>query len=303
MSSRILYIALLFLILVSCEKFLDGTINYVDFPEHETSISTSLIVSDVATELHAYVSKTVSISNVEAPQVISNAVVSLKDDDGNVLYTMTNEDFDGEFYKVPFSGTENFPEGNLHLDVDVPEFELVTASTKMPSGTELDFIYEESADTAMIWGWEYVRDRYEFDFENNLEEDDAFLIFFEGKVEDEYSGEIGDWEPLWVEGSIDSRITSIWIYGGILISDESVRNDPTGLHGINLFVANEDFVTVVEKRVRIESLSDELKKYYISLQEYEDNQGSWFTEPDLIYSNVSSGFGCFGMYKYEVFDL
>ena len=303
MSRRITYIAIAFLTLVSCEKFREGTINYVDFPEHETSISTSLIVSDVATELHAYVSKTASISNVNGPQVVSNAVVSLKDNEGNVLYTMTNEDFDGEFYKVPFSGTENFPEGDLHLEVDVPDFELVTASTRMPSGTEFEFIFEESADTAMIWGWEYVRDSYEFDFENNLEEDDAFLIFFEGKVEDEFSGEIGDWEPLWAEGSIDSRITSIWIYGGILISDESVRDDPTGLHGINLFVIDEDYINVVEKRVRVESLSDELRRYYISLQEFEDNQGSIFAEPDLIYSNVSSGFGCFGMYKYEVFDL
>ena len=50
-------------------------------------------------------------------------------------------------------------------------------------------------------------------------------------------------------------------------------------------------ISQLERRIRIESLSDELKRFYVSLQEYEDGQYALFAEPDLIYSNVSTDLG------------
>ena len=302
MDRKLFFTAFTFLALVSCEKFLDGTINYVEFPDHESQISANLIVSDVANEIKAYVSKTVSVTDSLGPQVIENAVISVKDAAGNTLYTLSNEDFFGEFYSLPLSEGLNIPEGDIHLEVDVPEYDIATATTRMPSGAIFELEFLEAADTSNMFGQEYVRDRYEFDFENNVNEDQSYLVFIEAKYQDKDTGEISDWESLWAESTLDSRMQ--YLYGGILLTDESVRSDPNGLNDIYLFTENkEEYITIVERRIRIESLSDELKKFYVSLQEYSDNQFSLFTEPDLIYSNVNTGFGCFGMYRYELIEL
>ena len=304
MYRKLIFSTIAFLTLISCEKFVEGTINYVEFPEHESQISANLIVSDVTTELKAFVSKTVSVTNTIGPMPIDNAVITLKDENGVVLYTLSTEDFDGEFYTLPMGEEINIPDGEIYLEVDVPDYDIANASTRMPAGAVFDVEYEEAIDTASMWGYEYIRDRYHFDFENNLEQNEAYLIFIEAVYLDKYSGELTDWTPMLAESNLDARILNLWMNYGILVSDESVRNDINGLNDIYIFTENKDeYYTIIDRRIRIESLSDELKKFYISLQEYEDNQYSLFAEPDLIYSNVSTGFGCFGMYRYELVDL
>ena len=304
MDRKIIFTAIAAFALAGCEKFTEGTINYVDFPEHDPQISANFIVSDVATEVKAYISKSAGISDTAGPQVINDAIITVKDSQENILFNLTAEDFDGEFYTLPLSSPVEIPSGIISLEVDVPEFELATATTSMPISAQVEVEFQLAADTSSMWGFEYVRDLYKLDFVNNLDADEAYLIFVESKFLDEYTGEVSDWQPMWVESNMDARITDIWLNGGILVTDETVRNEVNGLQEIFFYTPNEDeYITIVERRIRIESLSDELKRFYVSLQEYEDGQYALFAEPDLIYSNVSTGFGCFGMYRYQIIEL
>ena len=268
MDRKIIFSAIAALAFVGCQKFTEGTINYVDFPEHSPQISANFIISDVATEVKAYISKSAGISDTTGPQVIGDAIITVKDSQEDIIFNLTGEDFDGELYTLPLSSPVDIPDGIISLEVDVPEFELATATTSMPISAQVEVDFQEAADTSSMWGWEYVRDIYKFDFVNNLDADEAYLIFVESKSLDEYTGEVSDWEPMWVETTLDSRTSDIWLNGGVLVSDETVRSEVNGMKDIFLYTINEnDYSSILERRIRVESLSEDLKKFYISLQE------------------------------------
>ena len=169
MDRKIIFTSIAAFALTGCQKFTEGTINYVDFPEHDPQISANFIISDVTTELKAYISKSAGISDTAGPQIIGDAIITIKDSQENILFNLTPEDFDGEFYTFPLSSPAEMPDGIISLEVDVPEFELATATTSMPISAQVEVDFQESADTSSMWGWEYVRDLYKLDFVNNID--------------------------------------------------------------------------------------------------------------------------------------
>ena len=59
----------------------------------------------------------------------------------------------------------------------------------------------------------------------------------------------------------------------------------------------------VALRMRVVALRPELAKFYVSTGDYMSGGFDLFAEPSLIYSNVSSGFGCFGLSSQTVVEI
>ena len=67
----------------------------------------------------------------------------------------------------------------------------------------------------------------------------------------------------------------------------------------------EDLEEALESAPRVElvALSPEMVLFYRRLDEVRNGGGLFFSEPILAYSNVSSGYGCFGLYTSTPIDL
>ena len=67
----------------------------------------------------------------------------------------------------------------------------------------------------------------------------------------------------------------------------------------------EDLEEALESGPRLElvALSPEMVLFYRRLDEVRNGGGLFFSEPILAYSNVSSGYGCFGLYTSTAIDL
>ena len=78
MDRKIIFTAIAAFALAGCEKFTEGTINYVDFPEHDPQISaTSLfLMCNRGEGLHLKVSWDFDTAG---PQVINDAIITVKD--------------------------------------------------------------------------------------------------------------------------------------------------------------------------------------------------------------------------------
>jgi len=46
-----------------------------------------------------------------------------------------------------------------------------------------------------------------------------------------------------------------------------------------------------------------LARYYLSVDSYLSGGPDFFAEPSLMYSNVSSGFGCFGLSSQTIIEI
>mgnify|MGYP000595260409 FL=1 len=90
----------------------------------------------------------------------------------------------------------------------------------------------------------------------------------------------------------------------IMVSDESSSSAVSALHDVQILtksIPEASKWAPISTRVRVESLSPELASYYLSVDSYLSGGPDLFAEPSLLYSNVSSGFGCFGLASEVIF--
>jgi hypothetical protein len=151
-----------------------------------------------------------------------------------------------------------------------------------------------------------VRHRFEFNFQNNVSVLETFMVRINIRYLNLETGEVTTEENLWLEAFPDPRISEYNSLTGIVISDESVSSNPQGLQDIKLFgtgFGKQGSFEIYSLSCTIESLSPSLAKHYESVEQYYASQYSLFSEPNLMYSNVSSGFGCFGMSNSIIIEI
>lgn len=311
--NKIALILLSSLTLASCEKLQEGVVHTVEFPDRDPVISATLIASNADSLLHAYVTSTASVLDSAGPQVIQDAVITLEDSDGNVLYSFTSEDEIDTVYKLDLGGQLGQLEGDITLKVSAPEFDDVESTSSMPSTFTASIEYTPNADTVMMWGMQMIQDQYIVHLENNPNIHEAYILEFEGRYFDEFSEEETEWISIYAQSKPDPRVEEVGFFSdnfwvnSMLVSDETVPNSSTGLHDLYFLTENFDGIEggmqLIEARVRIYSISDELERYYRNVNQFMENEFSFFAEPMLMYSNVSSGFGCFGLASEQVFDV
>ena len=304
----LIQILIIVLTISSCEKFTEGVIREIPFPEHTPRLTATLIVNDQDNKIFAQVSSSASVLDSEGPQSVEGAVITLTDASGQTLYSLTESDFYYDSYILNLDNTFGSPSGLTTLTVDAPGFDQATATNTMPSKPIFDLTYEYQGDSSSSpWGGPSFQDVYTFDFGNNLGIHKNYLIHIDARFINEETGDTLEWETLhldWFRTREDPRITRLSIQNrssGAMVTDESSSSSAAALSNIKVLTKSNG--SPISKRVRVESLSPELAKFYLSLDSYLSSADDFFAEPSLIYSNVSSGFGCFGLSSETIVEI
>ncbi|MDA0568415.1 MAG: DUF4249 family protein [Bacteroidetes bacterium] len=298
---------LLALTITSCEKFTEGVVQEIPFPDHIPVLTATLIVNDQDDKIFAQISSSASVIDPEGPQPVQGAVVTLTDEGGQTLYTLSESDFYDPLYKLDLENTFGTTSGQITLTVDAPGFDQVTATNTMPSKPMFDVNYEYQGDsTSSPWDGPSIQDVYTINFDNNLGVKKNYLIHIDALYQDTETG-TQEWLAMRFQTRTDPRITrltSLDESSVIMVSDESSSSAVSALHDVQILTKStpEDSKWApISTRVRVESLSPELARYYLSVDSYLSGGEDFFAEPSLMYSNVSSGFGCFGLASEVIF--
>ena len=305
--SPLLLAFLLVLTITSCEKFEEGVIQEIPFPDHTPELTATLIVNDQDDKIFAQISSSASVLDTEGPQPVQGAVVTLTDEAGQTLYALSESDFDDSVYILDLASPFGTTTGMTTLTVDAPGFEQITATNTMPSKPLFDVNYEYQGDsTSSPWEGPSIQDVYTIDFDNNLGVKKNYLIHIDALYQDIDTGN-QEWLAMRFQTRTDPRITRLTNLDEssvIMVSDESSSSAVSALHDVQILTKStpEDSEWApISTRVRVESLSAELASYYLSVDSYLSGGPDFFAEPSLMYSNVSSGFGCFGLASEVIF--
>ena len=298
---------LLALTITSCEKFTEGVVQEIPFPDHIPVLTATLIVNDQDDKIFAQISSSASVIDPEGPQPVQGAVVTLTDEGGQTLYTLSESDFYDPLYKLDLENTFGTTSGQITLTVDAPGFDQVTATNTMPSKPMFDVNYEYQGDsTSSPWGGPSIQDVYTINFDNNLGVKKNYLIHIDALYQDIETGN-EEWMAMNFQTRTDPRITRLTSQDEssvIMVSDESSSSAVSALHDVQILtksIPEASKWAPISTRVRVESLSPELASYYLSVDSYLSGGPDLFAEPSLLYSNVSSGFGCFGLASEVIF--
>ena len=298
---------LLALTITSCEKFTEGVVQEIPFPDHIPVLTATLIVNDQDDKIFAQISSSASVIDPEGPQPIQGAVVTLTDEGGQTLYTLSESDFYDPLYKLDLENTFGTTSGQITLTVDAPGFDQITATNTMPSKPMFDVNYEYQGDsTSSPWDGPSIQDVYTINFDNNLGVKKNYLIHIDALYQDTETGN-EEWMAMRFQTRTDPRITRLTSQDEssvIMVSDESSSSAVSALHDVQILtksIPEASKWAPISTRVRVESLSPELASYYLSVDSYLSGGPDFFAEPSLMYSNVSSGFGCFGLASEVIF--
>tara|TARA_B100000427_G_scaffold92801_1_gene76613 strand:+ start:174 stop:1148 length:975 start_codon:yes stop_codon:yes gene_type:complete len=310
-------IVVLLISLASCTDsyWSDGITTEINLPNHVSQISATVIIEQGAIGFSALVSASSSLDSETGPDVIEDAVISVMSGD-NTLYNLDSNHFDSRslLYNSSLisiaSIPNNIPNGQIDLIVSSSNYEEVYASSYMPEKPNpvINYIAEVEVDSLYEGSLLEITDQIEISLLNNLELDESYLIQINAFFLDVPSQEIEQrnlnifsQDPRVRELNINSNYSDTDDeYNGrySLISDETVSNISNGLENITFFITRDEKPGYYEFQYmicRISSLSPSLAEHYNSVDSYLNQSGSPFAEPDLMYSNISSGFGCFGM--------
>ena len=270
-------------------------------------LTATLIVNDQDDKIFAQISSSASVIDPEGPQPVQGAVVTLTDEGGQTLYTLSESDFYDPLYKLDLENTFGTTSGQITLTVDAPGFDQVTATNTMPSKPMFDVNYEYQGDsTSSPWGGPSIQDVYTINFDNNLGVKKNYLIHIDALYQDTETGN-EEWMAMRFQTRTDPRITRLTSQDEssvIMVSDESSSSAVSALHDVQILtksIPEASKWAPISTRVRVESLSPELASYYLSVDSYLSGGPDLFAEPSLLYSNVSSGFGCFGLASEVIF--
>jgi hypothetical protein len=144
---------------------------------------------------------------------------------------------------------------------------------------------------ATTW-FDETSDALTVDFSDIVGENQHYLISVDLHYRNTLSGQdTSEYYPLWLETS--NQNAQPINEGGFLLSEEGVDRDLKirFATGVNSF----DYLFLVEYRITVKTLTDELYQFYKSYQALENAQGNPFAEPVILYSNMSNDVGCFGL--------
>ena len=292
---------------VSCDRFADGVVHEVAFPEHTPRLAVTVIAGDSDSQLVAQVTSTASVLDSAGPQPVAGAVISLSLGEDALLYTLGEEDFADFAYKLNLDDAFGHFDGTMTLNVDAPGFDPVSATNMMPPIPEVAFTYEYRGDTTNSpWIGELIQDVYTLDLANHADVDDSYLIYVDALFIDAFTLDTLGWDQVRLRTQNDQRITEEPITGGLIVSDKNATGWSNGLADIIFFSKSFDVDkewSPVALRLRVQALSPELAKFYESTGDYLSGGFDLFAEPSLMYSNISSGFGCFGLSSQTIVEI
>ena len=317
---QLLFLMALILGTTGCDKLSEGVVREINFPEHEPQIAVTLMARPVADSLVARAHSSTGILDSIGSIRIKEAVYTLEHAAGNSIT------WGGEADWVQGLGhlltDVELEEGNWTLTVEAPEFETVTATQVMPPRIDSTGSYAYAYTAIMEdefleedeFGYAYVSRTIDFTLTlpDRLDAADYFLVraqksFNWDDFEEEEEAEYGGYVVLNPRVEDDPRIVWNQLCRGYLIQDidavEALNSLPFELYQE---AWGPDLETISAEPIVLEvcAISAEMAQYYERLDLIDNPTGGpLFTEPILAYSNMSSGYGCFGLYTSSTLPL
>lgn len=310
---QLLFLLALILGTTGCDKLSEGVVRDIDFPEHDPQIAVTFMARPIADTLVARAHSSAGILDSIGSKRIKEAVYTLENATGNSITWGGEADWVQGLGHV-LTDVE-LEDGNWTLTVEAPEFETVTAAQVMPPRIDSTGSYAY-AYTAIVEDESLEEEESEdayvsrtIDFTLTLPDRsdaaDYFLVraqksFNWDDFEEEEEVEYGGYVVLNPRVEDDPRIEWNQPCRGYLIQDidavEALNSLPFELYQ-EAWGPDLEGISAEPIVLEVCAISAEMAQYYERLDLINNPSGGpLFTEPVLAYSNVSSGYGCFGLY-------
>ena len=310
---QFLFLLALILGTTGCDKLSEGVVRDIAFPEHDPQIAVTFMARPIADTLVARAHSSAGILDSIGSKRIKEAVYTLEHVAGNSITWGSEADWVQNLGHV-LTDVE-LEDGNWTLTVEAPEFEMVTAAQVMPPRIDSTGSYAY-AYTAIVEDEFLEKDESEYayvsrtiDFTLTLPDrsdaEDYFLVraqksFNWDDFDEEEEVEYGGYVVLNPRVEDDPRIVWNQPCRGYLIQDidavEALNNLPFELYQ-EAWGPDLEAISAEPIVLEVCAITAEMAQYYERLDLINNPSGGpLFTEPVLAYSNVSSGYGCFGLY-------
>lgn len=310
---QFLFLLALILGTTGCDKLSEGVVRDIAFPEHDPQIAVTFMARPIADTLVARAHSSAGILDSIGSKRIKEAVYTLEHVAGNSITWGSEADWVQNLGHV-LTDVE-LEDGNWTLTVEAPEFEMVTAAQVMPPRIDSTGSYAY-AYTAIVEDEFLEKDESEYayvsrtiDFTLTLPDRsdaaDYFLVraqksFNWDDFDEEEEVEYGGYVVLNPRVEDDPRIVWNQPCRGYLIQDidavEALNNLPFELYQ-EAWGPDLEAISAEPIVLEVCAITAEMAQYYERLDLINNPSGGpLFTEPVLAYSNVSSGYGCFGLY-------
>ena len=317
---QLLFLLALILGITGCDKLSEGVVRDIAFPEHDPQIAVTFMARPVADSLVARAHSSAGILDSIGSKRIKEAVYTLEHAAGNSIT------WGGEADWVQGLGhvltDVDLADGNWTLTVEAPEFETVTATQVMPpridSTGSYAYAYTAALEDELVeedeFGSAYLTRIIDFSLTlpDRADAADYFLVRVEKSFnwdyfEEEEEAEYGGYVVLNPRVEDDPRIVWNQLCRGYLIQDidavEALNNLPFEIYQ-EVWGPELEAISAEPIVLEVCAISAEMAQYYERLDLINNPSGGpLFTEPVLAYSNVSSGYGCFGLYTSSALPL
>ena len=295
--------------LTGCEKWADGVVSEIEFPEHQSTTAASCILTTGDSTAILSVTNTaslLSVSPVDMPDGVSatiehNGVVVLSWETADVGLITVNGGFTSaqDVLLLALDTPLSLPVGDLELKVNIPGEEPLTASATQPGIPEVASEFVLGADTLTEpWG-EKITDELHLTLINRSGVRDAFSLHLE-------EGYVAENDTVWYpvygnnERFEDPRLDFVSSCACWMVDDQNV--DGQVLDDLVLTRIRWDegygygyYETPSVLRLMVDQLSPSLADFYRSVETHQAAQDNPFANPSGIYSNTSTGYGHFGL--------
>jgi len=220
---------------------------------------------------------------------IENANVTVLEN-GIPMPNITKKKIERDLYRPGYYYTSSqLPiEGNEYsLQITAPGYPEVKSTTYIPQGIPIDvdsWIVDEN----------YLLVEFKVSFSDPANNENFYMLELR-----DYSGVVSLYSHVQIYSSdpvIEASLTSSW--NQLLFSDKSIDGKNYSL----IFRANLNWYAETFT-VRLNCLSDDLYKHFLSFEQWYVNYYDGFSEPVLVYQNINGGVGIFAGYSYREFDI
>ena len=308
-----LWIGLLGLIVLStgCERLSDGVVQEIEFPEHEPRLAVSMLCNWDSDTLVARAQSTAGILDADGSQKQKEALFTLSQSNG-ASYTWGGPDDwqNGVGHVFENPGLE---EGEWTLTAEAPGFESVTGLQSTPPRMDtlngaafpVAFIFTSLKPEVDEWPEEnkiFVRQIIEVELTLPTRDNAQDFFLLQPTIDIDVLSE-GEYAEIRVNREFDQdpRAERLSLIDGLLVQEVA---GSIGLESITLELEVEYYGEDLEgyealsKSLQVVAITPEMAAYYVSLENIQNPSGfSLFSEPLLAYTNMSSGYGCFGIYR------
>ena len=308
-----LWVGLYGLIILSagCERLSEGVVQEIEFPDHEPRLAVSMLCNWDSDTLVARAQSTAGILDADGSQKQKEALFTLSQSNGASYTWGGTDDWQngvGHVFENP--GLE---EGEWTLTAEAPGFESVTGLQSTPPRIDtlngaaypVAFVFTPLEPEVDEWPEEnkiFVGQIIEVELTLPTRDNAQDFFLLQPTIDIDVLGE-GEYAEIRVNREFDQdpRAERLSLIDGLLVQEVA---GSIGLESITLeleveyYGENLEGYEALSKSLQVVAITPEMAAYYVSLENIQNPSGfSLFSEPLLAYTNMSSGYGCFGVYR------